>query len=445
MTGVMWFRRDLRLGANPAWSAATRENESVVALFVLDPQLWEGAGPVRGPLLAAHLRALDAELQALGGRLRVEVGDPTLVVPRIGAERFYWNDDYTPYATVRDDAVTSAVPTASRHHGSAVHPPGSITTGAGTPYKVFTPFSKQWFDKPLPVSLPPGSTAIEANEGDGIPDAAPPRMAGGERSAADRLGEFLEVIDQYPAVRNRPDLDMTSRLSADLKFGTLSPVEVIEAVGDASAARKAFIRQIAWRDFWMHALAARPDLVDSPMRPEFGSIAWRNDRDEFEAWARGRTGYPIVDAGMRQLLAEGWMHNRVRMIVGSFLVKDLLIDWRWGERHFRKHLVDGDIAQNVGNWQWVAGTGADAAPYFRIFNPVTQGKKHDPSGDYVRRWVPELAALRGDQVHAPWECAPLELLAADVELGETYPDPIVDHAAARERTLEAYAKARGSG
>ena len=444
MTAVMWFRRDLRLGANPAWSAATRENDSVIALFVLDPHLWNCAGTVRGPQLAAHLGALDSELQQLGGRLRVEVGDPTAVVPSIAADRVYWNEDYTPYATARDADVASAVPTVSRHHGCVVHPPGSITTSSGTTYKVFTPFARKWFDRPLPDCPAQGSTAIADQVGDGVPSTATPQMAGGERAAADRLAAFLELVDQYPDVRNRPDLDMTSRLSADLKFGTLSPVEVIETVGDASPARHAFIRQLAWRDFWMHSLAARPDLVENPMRPEFASIAWRNDPAEFSAWTRGKTGYPIVDAGMRQLLAEGWMHNRVRMIVGSFLVKDLLIDWRWGERHFRRHLVDGDIAQNVGNWQWVAGTGADAAPYFRIFNPVTQGKKHDPNGDYVRRWVPELAGLDGDQVHAPWECAPLDLLAAEVELGETYPNPVVDHAAARERTLQAYSRARDS-
>jgi deoxyribodipyrimidine photo-lyase len=198
------------------------------------------------------------------------------------------------------------------------------------------------------------------------------------------------------------------------------------------------VRQLAWRDFYADLLDAQPDSVDQALRPDYRSIRWEDDSDGFEAWKSGRTGYPIVDAGMRQLVGEGWMHNRVRMIVASFLVKDLLIDWRRGERHFRHHLLDADVASNVGNWQWAAGTGADAAPYFRIFNPITQSRKFDPDGDYIRRWVPELADVSASHVHSPWEAPPLELAAAGVILGDTYPDPIVDHGFARERALTRY-------
>jgi deoxyribodipyrimidine photo-lyase len=220
---------------------------------------------------------------------------------------------------------------------------------------------------------------------------------------------------------------------------------VVEAVGDADADRQAFVRQLAWRDWFAHLLAEVPTLPDKALRTDFDRIGWRDDPDGLAAWKEGRTGYPVVDAGMRELAATGAMHNRVRMITASFLVKDLLVDWRLGERHFRHLLVDADVAQNVGNWQWVAGTGPDAAPFFRIFNPVTQSRTHDPRGEYVRRWVPELADLDDQAIHAPWEVGPLELAAAGITLGETYPEPIVDHASARLRTLAAYRAAEGGG
>jgi deoxyribodipyrimidine photo-lyase len=267
-------------------------------------------------------------------------------------------------------------------------------------------------------------------------------MAGGEAAAARRLGAFLERADAYREERDRPDLDTTSRLSADLKFGTIDPLAVARRAGDASPGRRAFVRQLCWRDFYAHLMAAFPETARRAMRPEYEAVPWRDDPDGLTAWQEGRTGYPIVDAGMRQLAAEGWMHNRVRMITASFLVKDLLIDWRLGERHFRRLLVDADLPQNVGNWQWVAGTGADAAPYFRIFNPTTQARRFDPEGDYVRRWVPELGGIAGPAVHTPWELGPMELAAAGVSLGEDYPGPIVDHAEARLATLEAYEQAR---
>jgi len=442
MTAVVWFRRDLRLRNNPAFAAASAGHEHVTALFVLDPYLWEHAGPVRGPQLVAHLRSLDDELRSRDGRLRVEHGDPADILPQLQAEAVYWNDDYTPYSRRRDDAVAGALDGAAhRHAGTVVHPPGTVLTKAGDPYRVFTPYWRSWRERPLPDMPADGSASITFNPGIGLPDADPPAMAGGEEAAAARLAAFVVAADEYEDIRDRPDLDATSRLSADLKYGTLSPVEVIEAVGDATPARESFVRQICWRDFWAQMIDHRPDAVANALRPEYDNIVWRDDPDEFAAWCEGRTGYPIVDAAMRQLAAEGWMHNRVRMVTASFLVKHLLVDWRRGERFFRRHLVDGDLAQNVGNWQWVAGTGADAAPYFRIFNPVSQGTKHDPDGAYVRRWVPELREVPNAHIHAPWEGGPLDLAAAGVTLGDTYPEPIVDHMAARERALDAYREA----
>jgi deoxyribodipyrimidine photo-lyase len=440
-TGVVWFRSDLRLTDNPAWAAATAAHDRVVALFVLDPRLLAAAGSLRTNLLLAHLASLDAELGRRGGRLLVRRGDPRTLVGEVvantGAAVVHLNHDVTPYATRRDTAVGAAVAMVV-HHGRTVHPIGAITTTGGAPYRVFTPFHRAWEAQPWEPWPVAGTAAVAADVGDAVPAAAPPVMAPGEAGAAERLDRFLHHVDRYDEERDRPDLDHTSRLSADLRFGTISPRLVAGVIGDGTPGRRAFIRQLAWREFYAQVLASHPATTTRALRSEYDAIAWRDDPGGLEAWQRGLTGYPVVDAGMRQLLAEGWMHNRVRMIAASFLVKDLLIDWRAGERWFRRHLVDADVAQNVGNWQWIAGTGADAAPYFRVFNPVTQSRRFDPDGDYLRRWVPELRGLDGDAVHAPWEAGPLDLAAGGVVLDDTYPSPIVDHAMARERVITAY-------
>ncbi len=449
----MWFRRDLRLHENPAWAAATGARPTVTALYVVDDRLWSSAGPYRRNQLAADLAALDADLRRAGGRLLVRHGDPVDVVPaevrRLGARSVHWNADVTPYATTRDAAVRAALGDVDvcTPYGHLVLPPGSVRTRDGHVPLVFGAFHRTWASTPWDPWPEVGDATVTDEIGDALPSAdGPPPLPPGEDGAHAMLQEFLDGgIDDYRARRDLPADRGTSGLSAALRFGTISPRQVVEAVGTVDDERRAFVRQLAWRDWFAHLLAEHPSLPVRSMRPELDGIEWRKDPAGLEAWKAGRTGYPLVDAGMRELAQTGRMHNRVRMVAASFLVKDLLIDWRAGERHFRRLLVDGDVPQNVGNWQWVAGTGPDAAPYFRVFNPVAQSRTHDPSGVYLRRWVPELAGLDDQSIHAPWEAGPLALAAAGVELGASYPAPIVEHAEARSRAIDAYRRARAAG
>ncbi len=449
---VVWFRRDLRLGDNPAFAAAMQQADDVTALFVIDPALFDKAGPFRRTALASHLGALDDQLSELGGRLRIERGDPGDVVPRLakslGVDAVHWNSDTTPYAVRRDEMIETMLgEVAQTHWGTLVHEPGRVLTQAGTLSKVFTPFFKVWDRTEMtPWVTGDGNATIAADAGAGVPRVGGVAdFACGEEAAKDRLIDFLDRIDDYLDTRDLPAIDGTSQLSGDLRFGTLSPRDIAAVVGESSAGRKGFVRQLAWRDWYAHLLYQNPTMPSAAIKPEYDAVKWRNDPEGFEAWKHGQTGYPIVDAGMRQLLHTGWMHNRVRMIVGSFLVKDLLIDWRKGERWFRHLLIDADMSQNVGNWQWVAGCGTDAAPYFRVFNPWTQSRKFDPNGDYIRNWVPELAGLDQKIIHEPAAAPPLDLAAAGVVLGDTYPHPIVDHAFARDRVLTAYKTALNKG
>lgn len=440
-TGIVWFRKDLRLRDNPAWTAATRDHERVIALFVVDPGLWDRVSDRRVALIAGHLRKLDESLRERGGRLRIELGNPRQVIPAVvaatGATKVAANADVTQYAKNRDATVATSVD-LELHHGTLVHPPGSILTQEGDRYRVFTPFSRRWFETSPPRPDAPGNARIGGKAGRELPETESPPLEPGEEAAYARLEAFDP--ERYPEERNRPDLDSTSRLSIDLKCGVISPLGILDHVGVGSDGARAFVRQLAWRDFYAHLLDENPGLVDHAMKPGYDRIAWRDDPEGFDAWTRGMTGYPLVDAGMRQLLAEGWMHNRVRMVTASLLVKDLLVDWRKGERWFRRQLLDGDVSQNVGNWQWVAGTGADAAPYFRVFNPVSQSKTFDPEGDYIRRWVPELAAVPTEYIHEPWTAGPLALTSWNAD---AYPAPIVDHAEARQRAVDVYKSAVG--
>jgi len=458
---ICWFRRDLRVADQPALVGDGRT--PTVSVFVVDPRPLATAGRRRRVLLTRHLLALDTRLRDAGGDLLVVEGDPVSVIPELatelGAGTVRWNGDVSGYAQRRDAAVRDRLARAGtevqEHWGTLVQPPGSVVArSTGLVQRVFTPFARAWAATDRtpwpegPPSLvpaadgrgrrPDAALGVDADEeGDLLP-------AGGELAAEQRLGAWLAEVDGYDSRRDLPADDTgTSHLSSDLRFGTLSPRHVLDVVGTATSGRAAFARQLAWRDWYAHLLAERPELAHAAMKPGLDDVAWRDDPAGFDAWRTGRTGYPIVDAGMRQLAATGWMHNRVRMITASFLVKDLLIDWRLGEAHFRSELIDAEVSQNAGNWQWVAGTGPDAAPYFRIFNPVTQSRRFDPSGAYLRRWVPELRQLDDRSIHAPWELGPLELAAAGVHLGDEYPWPVVDHAEARERTLAAYGAASG--
>jgi deoxyribodipyrimidine photo-lyase len=444
---VVWFRRDLRLDDNPAWASASAAADRITALYVLDPTLLRGAGEFRRTQLFAHLHGLDESLRRHGGRLMVRRGSPEKIVPEVaaacGATVVCANADVTPYARRRDGAIKDLLgPGFQRWWGSLVHPPGAVVTAKGRTSRVFTPFAAKWDRLPLPTWPEAAPACIDDDGGEGLPALeAEPFQPGGEEAATDRLRDFSRRADQYDETRDLPAVDGTSVLSADLHFGTLAPRTVVSAIGTSTQGRAAFVRQLAWRDWYAHLLWESPALVERSMRPEFDRIRWENDPADITAWREGRTGYPFIDAGMRQLASTGWMHNRVRMAAASFLVKDLLVDWRIGERWFRRLLVDGDMAQNAGNWQWVAGTGPDAAPYFRVFNPVRQSEKFDPDGAYIRAFVPELAGMAAPWVHKPWTAPAERLESAGVTLGNSYPHPVVDHGFARSRAINAYTEA----
>jgi deoxyribodipyrimidine photo-lyase len=354
--------------------------------------------------------------------------------------------------------------------GRLLHEPEAVCTGSGGPYRVFTPFWKKLRTEldpgePLPVprlgpsrapepwpeSVPLDALALTPRQQDGVDWGEGMRgfWTPGESAGAERLAAFVEDgLLRYPERRNRPDLDGSSRLSPHLHWGEVSPRQVWRAAegwvrnGPMREAADAFLAEIGWREFAYHVLHHFPETPTEPLKPEFGGLEWREDGEALEAWRRGRTGYPIVDAGMRQLWALGWMHNRVRMLAASFLTKHLLLPWQEGSRWFWDTLVDADLANNTMGWQWTAGSGADAQPFFRVFNPVTQGERFDPEGAYVRRWVPELAGLPDRYLHRPWEAPEGVLAEAGVALGETYPRPVVDHAEARRRALDAFAALR---
>ncbi len=468
---IWWVRRDLRLADNPALTAALARGGEVLPMFVLDPALLHSAyvGEKRLAFLLEGLRALDAALRARGSRLIARRGDPLAVlaalVAETGAGAICAEADHSPYAIARDARVAAALPLALVD-GVTVHPPGAVLKADGTPYTVFTPFSRTWKAAGLPgtadlmpaperIPTPVGVAGDPLPDGPALPESVP--FAPGEAAALDRLAAFTggdqPPIYTYQDARNRMDLAGTSGLSPYLRFGMISArtaaaraVALMEAAPGKDAAQSAetFLNELIWREFYIHILAHFPYVRQVSFRENLRAIQWEEDEAAFAAWAVGRTGYPVVDAAMRQLLATGWMHNRARMITASFLTKDLLIDWRRGEQHFMQHLVDGDPAANNGGWQWSAGTGTDAAPYFRIFNPVTQGQKFDPQGDYVRRWVPELARVPAAAIHEPWRMTPVQQRAASCVIGTDYPAPIVDHGMARERTLAAYGAAKDS-
>ena len=465
MTAVVWFRRDLRLADNPAWTAAAAQG-AVAPLFILD-DVTPGVrkiGAASRWWLHHSLRALDA---ALDNTLILRRGDPLAVLEEVvratGATAVFWNRLYEPGEIARDKHIKAALEARGvsirTFNALLLNEPWELKTGAGEPYKVFTPYwraaQKRQVEPPLQAPRASIANIVQRDRLDAwrltprAPDWAKAWTdiwTPGERGAHARLMGFVEEgLSDYGAGRDQPDRATVSRLSPHLHWGEVSPRQALAVVaGSEAPAREAeaFARELYWREFSHHLLFHYPDLPERNWRSCFDAFPWRTAPDDLKAWRSGRTGYPFVDAGMRELWATGYMHNRARMVAASFLVKHLRIHWREGEAWFWDTLVDADLANNSASWQWVAGSGADAAPYFRIFNPVSQGRKCDPSGAYVRRWIPELAKLPDKFLHAPFEAPEEVLQVAGVTLGRTYAAPIATLAPARDAALAGYEAVR---
>ena len=474
---IVWFRNDLRLADNPALHAARARGDPVLCIFIL-----EGDNGLR-PLGAASrwwlhhaLAALAHDLEKAGARLDVHAGKAGEIVPALAkaskAGALFFNRRYGASAAALDKAIEDEVAgdgcMVETFNGRLLHEPWEIATKTGGSYGVYTPYWKaalavgdpgdplprpRKLDGAKPVSAGPKPCALKdldllpttPNWAKGWDDIWTP----GEAGATARLAEFLEGdLADYAEERNILASKGTSRLSPHLRFGEISPRTILHDVKAAetkvsASGAKTFLSEIGWREFDYHVLHYHPDVAEENLHRQFDKMPWaRLSKQDLDAWKQGQTGYPVVDAGMRELWTTGFMHNRVRMITASFLIKHLLCDWRIGERWFWDCLCDADPANNTLNWQWVAGSGADAAPFFRIFNPVTQGEKFDPEGTYVRRFVPELDGLKGKAIHAPWTLGDIELRAAGIELGKTYPAPMIDHKVGRERALKAYEKVK---
>ena len=471
-TAVLWFRRDLRLADNPALHAAL-ETGRVIPVYIHAPEEEGHSAPGAASRWWLHhsLAALDKSLQALGSRLVIRRG-PALaalqtLVAETGATAVFWNRLYDPDLIRRDSAVKAALReaglTVKSFNSRLWHEPWQIANKTGDPYKVFTPFWKACLAAgldstplPPPPSLPQVTTTITSlpladlqllpkiNWDHSMRQVWTP----GEAGAWQRLNAFCEHIDAYHNRRNRLDQAGSSKLSPHLVFGEISPRQIYAHLLASyphpldQRGSEHFLRELGWREFAYHLIWHFPQLTEQPLDQRFKHMAWRDAPEDLHAWQHGRTGIPIVDAAMRELWATGWMHNRARMIVASLLTKNLLLDWRAGAAWFWDTLVDADLANNIAGWQWTAGCGADAAPYFRIFNPILQAEKFDPKGAYIRHWLPELAKLQGKALYAPWEADPARLQAAGILLGKDYPKPIVDLKTSRERALAAFSKVR---
>ena len=477
---VVWFRVDLRLADNAALHAAARTGRPVACVYVLEESTPDSreAGGAKKWWLHHSLAAFRNDLRSIGGSLILRRGDAQSalrdIVDALGADAVVWNRRYGKGETQTDTAIMAGLMedgiAARSFGGHLLHEPDELRTKTGGHYKVYTPFYRA-LSSALPDRDPlPRPDRIEGIGGN-LPSAdlddwsllptAPDWTGGireswtpGEAGAAERLESFrTDAFDGYAVERDHPAVDGTSRLSPHLALGEISPRQVFSATlepgnGAPESDRETFRKEIVWRDFSYHLLHHHPDMPRSNIDPKFDAFPWQDldpeHRGKLVAWQRGRTGYPIVDAGMRQLWHIGWMHNRVRMITASFLIKHLLIDWRHGEAWFWDTLVDADAANNSNGWQWVGGSGADASPFFRVFNPTLQGEKFDPTGAYVRRWVPEIAGLPDKHIHKPWAAPDTALAKARIRLGATYPEPIVDHKFARERALDAYKQMRAA-
>ncbi len=442
MTSLLWLRRDLRRTDHPALVEAV-DRGPVLPLFVIDPRLWASAGGVRRAWMAANLRALS---DAYAGRLTLRVGEPTVVLPRVAEEvqatSVHISAEPSPFGHHRDRRVADRLGVELVATGSPYAvTPGRVRKADGSSYQVFTPWSRAWREHGWPSPAPNPEVEFSELRSDptawamvdaAIQEAPIPLPPAGEQAALERWAEVLPRLSTYDVDRDRPDLDGTSRLSPYLKVGAIHPRTLLADLDLRIPGHRVFATELAWRDFYADVLASHPSSTWSDLRPL--ALDYDDNPEGQAQWQQGRTGFPIVDAGMRQLAAIGWMHNRVRMIVASFFCKDLHLWWPAGARWFLDHLLDGDVASNSHGWQWTAGTGTDAAPYFRVFNPTTQGERYDPTGDYVRRWVPELRHLPGKRVHQPWR----ELNG----YAHGYPEPMVDHAEERRESLRRYAAAR---
>ena len=470
---IVWFRHDLRLADNPALTAAIKRGGPVIPVFIWSPDEETGWLPGGATKWWLHqsLAALAADLRAAGSQLILRSGPAEKALRSLlketSATAVFWNRRYEPALIARDkklkESLRAAGTEAESFNAALLHEPWTIQNKAGKPFQVFTPFWRHCLtlpDPPEPLGSPkkipapiqwPASVALAALElqpkikwAEGMRAAWQPGSVG----ANEQLKRFIAAaFENYSAGRNRPDLIGTSRLSPHLHFGEISPRQIWHAlrrsaVGSPAWRNSQFLAEVGWREFAHHLLFHFPHTPTEPLRAEFKNFPWRENAAWLKAWQRGQTGVPLVDAGMRELWTTGWMHNRVRMVVASFLVKNLLLPWQDGARWFWDTLVDADLASNTLGWQWTAGCGADAAPYFRIFNPVTQGEKFDPNGDYVRKWIPELAKLPAKWIHQPWAAPASELTRAGIVLGKTYPEPIVSLGISREVALEAYAKMR---
>ena len=465
---IWWLRRDLRLIDNQVLLSAFEQSHEVIPLFIIDPYLQKSPyfNNRRWDFLLGCLVELDKNLQLHGSRLILRQGKPLSVLRELiresGADFIYAEQDVTPYARKRDSQIGQELPV--RWIGfPTVHPPGSVFKPNGEPYTVFTHYLKAWKQLPFPFS---GDVRI--------PDdlSTPPELSslifpsieettysalfpGGENEANIRLDLFCNGHDapiyRYGEARNLLSADGTSGLSPYIRFGCISPRRVASyayralstaANLDAQNNAKIWLDELIWREFYNHILYHFPYARKQSFRSNLRSIKWINDQDQFTAWCQGKTGYPVIDAAMRQLQLTGWMHNRARMFTASFLVKDLLIDWRWGEKWFMRHLIDGDPAANNGGWQWTAGTGTDAAPYFRVFNPVLQSKKFDPNGKYIREWLPELACVPDQFIHEPWNMSPAQQKEFRCIIGQDYPTQLVKHQEARKQMINVFREAK---
>ena len=469
-TTLVWFRQDLRLSDNPALFEAAQRG-SVIPVFIWDSD--EGDLPMGAASkwwLHHSLRSLDDQLTKAGNRLFISKGKAGEILPQLakqsGAKAIYWNRRYEPAKESEDQKTQETLQqmglVVQTYKATLLSEPWEIHNQSGFAFKVFTPFWKHCLRKLKPGSPLPAPTSIKA------PTAMPTSLGledlellpkidwyqrmqetsnPGELGALANLKDFQELAyTNYSTGRDIPGVRGTSRLSPHLHFGEISPRQIwnaMETSGSQSWKDSQFLAEVGWREFGYHLLHAFPETIHQPLRPEFQNFPWEPDAQKLQAWQKGQTGYPLVDAGMRELWATGWMHNRVRMLTASFLIKHLLQDWREGAKWFWDTLVDADLASNTLGWQWTAGCGADAAPFFRIFNPTSQAKKFDPDGAYIHKWVPELRGLQPPELFEPWKVPPLELSMTGIQLGETYPHPIVDHAGARQKALDAYANIKG--